>query len=103
MLNIYIFFFIDYRQRDLFNVLKAHSILNAKDGYCQAQAPIAAILLMHMPSEDAFWCLVAICEKYLKGYYSPGMAQLQLDGDILFGLLKRVAPPVYKHMVVTYK
>lgn len=27
------------------------------------------------------------------------MEQLQLDGDILFGLLKRVSPPVYKHLV----
>lgn len=47
----------------------------------------------------AFWCLVAICDKYLKGYYSHEMEQLKLDGDILFGLLKRIAPPVYKHMV----
>ncbi|CAL8114140.1 unnamed protein product [Orchesella dallaii] len=85
-------------QEDLFRVLKAYSILNEKDGYCQAQAPIAATLLMHMPAEEAFWCLVAVCDKYLKGYYSPGMEQLQLDGDILFGLLKRVSPTVYKHL-----
>lgn len=37
-------------QKDLFRVLKAYSILNEKDGYCQAQAPIAATLLMHMPA-----------------------------------------------------
>ena len=54
---------------------------------------------MHMPAEDAFWCLHAICDKYLKGYYSPGMQALKLDGDILFGLLKRVAPSVHKHLV----
>jgi len=89
-----------FRQQDLFRVLKAFSILNAEDGYCQAHAPIAATLLMHMPAEDAFWCLVAICDKYLKDYYSPGMVALQLDGDILFGLLKRVSPPAYKHLVL---
>ena len=26
----------------------------------------------------------------LLGYYSPGMEAIQLDGDILFGLLKKV-------------
>lgn len=60
-------------QTDLFSVLKAYTIHNPQDGYCQAQAPIAAVLLMHMPAEQAFWCLVAICEKYVTGYFSPGL------------------------------
>lgn len=85
-------------QGELFCVLKAYSVLNPVDGYCQAQAPLAALLLMNMPSEQAFWCLVAICDKYIPGYYSPGMEAIQLDGDILFGLLKKVAPRVHKHL-----
>jgi hypothetical protein len=68
----YVYFSFD-RQRELFQVLKAYSILNSSVGYCQAQAPLAAFLLMHMPSEQAFWCLVSICDKYLVGYYSQGM------------------------------
>jgi hypothetical protein len=47
--------------------------LKPEVGYCQAQAPIAAFLLMHMPAEQAFWCFVAICDNYLRDYYSPGM------------------------------
>ncbi|XP_015512448.1 TBC1 domain family member whacked [Neodiprion pinetum] len=85
-------------QQELFQVLKAYSILNSKVGYCQAQAPIAAFLLMHMPAVQAFWCLVAVCDKYLVGYYSQGMETLQRDGDILFALLKRVSPVAYKHL-----
>lgn len=85
-------------QKELFQVLKAYSILNSKVGYCQAQAPIAAFLLMHMPAVQAFWCLVAVCDKYLSGYYSQGMETLQRDGDILFALLKRVSPVAYKHL-----
>ena len=61
------------RQEDLYCILKAYTIHNPKDGYCQAQAPIAAVLLMHMPAEQAFWCLVSICDKYIPGYYSPGL------------------------------
>ncbi|KAG8305225.1 hypothetical protein J6590_074416 [Homalodisca vitripennis] len=86
-------------QKDLFNVLKAYSILNVNVGYCQAQAPLAAFLLTRMPAQEAFWCLVSICDNYLAGYYSQGMETLQIDGDILFGLLKKVARDVYKHLV----
>jgi len=42
-------------QGELFEVLKAYTIYNPTEGYCQAQAPIAAMLLMNMPSEKAFW------------------------------------------------
>lgn len=39
------------RQKDLFRVLKAYTLYRPEEGYCQAQAPIAAVLLMHMPAE----------------------------------------------------
>ncbi|KAI1900753.1 hypothetical protein AGOR_G00053130 [Albula goreensis] len=85
-------------QQDLYRVLKAYTLYRPDEGYCQAQAPIAAVLLMHMPAEDAFWGLVQICEKYLPGYYSAGLEAIQLDGEILFALLKRVSPPAYRHL-----
>ncbi|XP_033828803.1 TBC1 domain family member 10A-like [Periophthalmus magnuspinnatus] len=85
-------------QQDLFRVLKAYTLYRPEEGYCQAQAPIAAVLLMHMPAEDAFWGLVQICEKYLPGYYSPGLEAIQLDGEILFALLRRVSPISYRHL-----
>ncbi|KAL4084227.1 hypothetical protein QTP88_028053 [Uroleucon formosanum] len=83
-------------QKELFNVLKAYTILNPVIGYCQAQAPIAAFLLMHMPAEQAFWCFVSICDDYLCDYYSPGMETLIRDGNILFALLKEREPKIYK-------
>ncbi|XP_061458567.1 TBC1 domain family member 10A [Rhineura floridana] len=85
-------------QQDLFRVLKAYTLYRPEEGYCQAQAPIAAVLLMHMPAEQAFWCLVQICEKYLPGYYSDKLEAIQLDGEILFSLLHRVSPVAYKHL-----
>ncbi|XP_039361240.1 TBC1 domain family member 10A [Mauremys reevesii] len=85
-------------QQDLFRVLKAYTLHRPEEGYCQAQAPVAAVLLMHMPAEQAFWCLVQICEKYLPGYYSEKLEAIQLDGEILFSLLHRFAPVAYKHL-----
>ncbi|KAM3599913.1 uncharacterized protein V6R79_013690 [Siganus canaliculatus] len=85
-------------QQDLFRVLKAYTLYRPEEGYCQAQAPIAAVLLMHMPAEDAFWVLVQICEKYLPGYYSTGLEAIQLDGEILYALLRRVSPAAHRHL-----
>ncbi|XP_061115623.1 TBC1 domain family member 10A-like isoform X2 [Conger conger] len=85
-------------QQDLYRVLMAYTLYRPEEGYCQAQAPIAAVLLMHMPAEDAFWGLVQICEKYLPGYYSAGLEAIQLDGEILFALLRRVSPVAHRHL-----
>ncbi|KAM3597592.1 uncharacterized protein V6R79_006600 [Siganus canaliculatus] len=85
-------------QQDLYRILKAYTIYKPDEGYCQAQAPVAAVLLMHMPAEQAFWCLVQICEKYLPGYYSAGLEAIQLDGEIFFSLLRRTCPMAYRHL-----
>ncbi|KAK2819102.1 hypothetical protein Q5P01_024663 [Channa striata] len=85
-------------QQDLLRVLKAYTVHRPEEGYCQAQAPIAAVLLMHMPAEDAFWVLVQICEKYLPGYYSTGLEAIQLDGEILYALLRKVSPVAHRHL-----
>ncbi|XP_045106066.1 TBC1 domain family member 10A-like isoform X1 [Portunus trituberculatus] len=84
-------------QEDLFRVLKVHAQVSP-DEYCQAHAPLAAVLLMQMPAEPAFWCLKAICDKYVPGYYAPGLEAIQVDGDILYKLLKKVSPSAYKHL-----
>ncbi|XP_060166780.1 TBC1 domain family member 10A isoform X3 [Globicephala melas] len=48
--------------------------------------------------DQAFWCLVQICEKYLPGYYSEKLEAIQLDGEILFSLLQKVSPVAHKHL-----
>ncbi|VDP35474.1 unnamed protein product [Schistosoma margrebowiei] len=57
----------------LFNVLKAYSLLHPATGYCQAQAPIAAALLIHMPEEDAFWTFVCLCNRYMTDYFKSDL------------------------------
>ena len=34
---------------------------------------LAAFLLIHMEEESAFWTLVCIVEKFLKGYFTENM------------------------------
>ena len=84
---------------ELTRVLKAYSIYNPVIGYCQAQAPIAGLLLMYMPSQEAFWCFENICDQILKGYYSEGMAAIQADGEVLFSLLKLYFNDIYNHLM----
>ncbi|XP_065520566.1 LOW QUALITY PROTEIN: TBC1 domain family member 10B-like, partial [Lathamus discolor] len=85
-------------QQDLYRILKAYTVLRPHEGYCQAQAPVAAVLLMHMPAEQAFWCLVQICDKYLPGYYSAGLEALQLDAEVFGALLRRALPGAHRHL-----
>lgn len=47
-----------HRQQDLYRILKAYTIYRPDEGYCQAQAPVAAVLLMHMPAEVSIVVLV---------------------------------------------
>ncbi|XP_044536654.1 carabin isoform X1 [Gracilinanus agilis] len=92
-------------QQGLLNVLKAYTLYRPEQGYCQAQGPVAAVLLMQMPPEahllppqEAFWCLVQICEFYLPGYYGPHMEAIRLDAEVFSALLGRLCPRIHKHL-----
>ncbi|XP_054453186.1 TBC1 domain family member 10B [Anoplopoma fimbria] len=85
-------------QRGLFRVLKAYTQHQPEEGYCQAQGPVAAVLLMNMPAEEAFWCLVQISEQYLPGYYSPLLEGVLFDAAMLNWVLKRSCPAAHKHL-----
>uniref|UniRef100_A0A8C1GKR2 TBC1 domain family, member 10C n=1 Tax=Cyprinus carpio TaxID=7962 RepID=A0A8C1GKR2_CYPCA len=85
-------------QKDLLEVLKAYTQYRPDEGYCQAQGPVAAVLLMNMPAEEAFWCLVQISELYLPGYYSPLLEGVLFDAAVLSSILKKQCPAAHKHL-----
>uniref|UniRef100_A0AAZ1X8V5 Rab-GAP TBC domain-containing protein n=1 Tax=Oreochromis aureus TaxID=47969 RepID=A0AAZ1X8V5_OREAU len=85
-------------QRGLFRVLKAYTQYQPDEGYCQAQGPVAAVLLMNMPAQEAFWCLVQISEQYLPGYYSPLLEGVLFDAAMLTWVLKKTCPAAHKHL-----
>lgn len=49
-ISVFIFFYMR-SQQGLLQVLKAYTQFRPDEGYCQAQGPVAAVLLMHMPME----------------------------------------------------
>ncbi|KAH9285469.1 TBC1 domain family member 10A [Echinococcus granulosus] len=86
-------------RESLFSILKAYTIRHPNKGYCQGQAPLAAVLLMFMPEVEAFWTFTEICERYLVSYYDEGLELVQIDGQILYGLLKRLFPQIHKFLM----
>ncbi|TRY83943.1 hypothetical protein DNTS_014672 [Danionella cerebrum] len=85
-------------QKDLLEVLRAYTQYRPDEGYCQAQGPVAAVLLMNMPAQDAFWCLAQISELFLPGYYSPLLEGVLFDAAVLSSVLKKLCPTAHKHM-----
>lgn len=83
----------------MYEVLKAYAAHNPDVGYCQAQAPIAAILLMHLPPEQAFWVFVQINEEYVKGYFSVGLMAIKEDAKATELLIQRICPHGYQLLV----
>jgi len=45
------------KQQELFNILSAYSIYNLDIGYTQGMSQIAALLLMYLSEDEAFWAL----------------------------------------------
>ena len=86
-------------QESLGKVLKAYAAHNPAVGYCQAQGPLAAVLLMHMPEEDSFYMLIQISDFILKGYYNPGLAELHKDAQVLLSLFEKENKFVHDSLV----
>lgn len=60
-------------QAALRNVLVAWTAYTPTTGYTQGMSYFAAMLLLHMPEEDAFWCFVALMRlREVQGLFSDG-------------------------------
>ena len=57
------------KQRSLFNILCAYSVYNSEVGYCQGMSQIAALLLLYMNEEDAFWALAQLMTHHRYGMH----------------------------------
>ncbi|SCU84949.1 LAFA_0D12992g1_1 [Lachancea sp. 'fantastica'] len=81
------------------NVLTAYSWKNPDVGYCQAMNILVAGLLIFMTEEQAFWCLVSICDNYVPGYYSRTMYGTLLDQKVFESFVEQKMPVMWDHIV----
>jgi len=89
------------KQQALFNVLAAYSIYNTDVGYCQGMSGIAALLLMYMNEEDAFWALSELLtdkRHSMHGLFVPGFPKLLRLQDHHDKVIKKLIPKISKHL-----
>ncbi|XP_054957647.2 TBC1 domain family member 3F-like isoform X2 [Pan paniscus] len=68
------------KQRELLYILLAYEEYNLEVGYCRDLSHIAALFLLYLPEEDAFWALVQLLasERHsLQGFHSPNGGTVQ--------------------------
>ncbi|XP_011522487.1 TBC1 domain family member 3I isoform X5 [Homo sapiens] len=68
------------KQRELLHILLAYEEYNPEVGYCRDLSHIAALFLLYLPEEDAFWALVQLLasERHsLQGFHSPNGGTVQ--------------------------
>lgn len=88
------------KQQALFHVLAAYSVYNTEVGYCQGMSEIAALLLMYLNEEDAFWGMsqLFVSEKHsMHGFFIPGFPKLMRFQEHHDNVLKKYLPKVRRH------
>ncbi|XP_068115599.1 uncharacterized protein [Hyperolius riggenbachi] len=89
------------KQRALFDVLSAYSVYNTEVSYCQGMSQIAAVLLMYLNEEDAFWALAQLLTNQrhaMHGFFIPGFPKLQRFQSHHEQILSKLFPKLKKHM-----
>ncbi|KAM9554807.1 uncharacterized protein ACIB01_007257 isoform 2-T8 [Guaruba guarouba] len=89
------------KQQALFHVLSAYSVYNTEVSYCQGMSQIAAILLMYLNEEDAFWALAQLLTNQrhaMHGFFIPGFPKLQRFQAHHEQILSKMVPKLKKHM-----
>uniref|UniRef100_A0A8C6SLR1 RAB GTPase activating protein 1 like n=1 Tax=Neogobius melanostomus TaxID=47308 RepID=A0A8C6SLR1_9GOBI len=85
-------------QDSLYKICKALSVYDEEIGYCQGQSFLAAVLLLHMPEEQAFCVLVKIMYEYgLRALYKNNFEDLHCKFYQLERLMQEQLPDLWGH------
>ncbi|XP_051541351.1 rab GTPase-activating protein 1-like isoform X3 [Myxocyprinus asiaticus] len=87
-------------QDSLYKICKAYSVYDEVIGYCQGQSFLAAVLLLHMPEEQAFSVLVKIMFEYgLRELFKQNFEDLHCKFFQLERLMQEYIPDLYAHFL----
>ena len=87
-------------QRNLFRILMCFGANNRTTGYVQGMGFLAALFLLYMDEENAFWMLNCVFKKYgLEDVYVKDFPGLRKRLYIMVKLINKFMPKVYEQLI----